>query len=102
MTRDVISIFDKYNKQGTKPWDYTTATLDLSYQLGSLAKRIGQLNNTRYRDNLSEEQIKKYIADELADILAETLFIANDLNIDMHQAWDAMLASDKKKINGRT
>jgi len=47
-------------------------------------------------------QIKAKLSDELADIMAEVLFIAHELDIDLHSAWDNMLASDQKKISERS
>jgi NTP pyrophosphatase (non-canonical NTP hydrolase) len=41
------------------------------------------------------------LADELADIFAETLFIAHDIGISLDEAWNRMRDADKKKINER-
>ena len=41
------------------------------------------------------------MADELVDILAEVLFIAHDLGLDMPAAWDMMIESDHHKIAER-
>lgn len=40
--------------------------------------------------------------DELADILAEVLYIASERGIDMNRAMDEMVASDQKKVTERT
>ena len=42
------------------------------------------------------------MAYELADILAEVLFIADGYDIDIEKAWGDMLASDRRKIAERT
>lgn len=102
LTEEVVQVFSEYDAQGTKHWGYKEAMADLPYQLGSLAKRMGQLDGMRYADGLSSEELKKYIADELADILAESLFIAHELHIDLDTAFDAMFASDRKKIAERS
>lgn len=102
LTTEVVKIFNSYDKQGTNTWDYKTAAFDLTYQLGSLAKRISQLEGNRYADGLSREQIVPLVADELADILAEVLFIAHDLKIDMNASFEAMIASDTEKIKLRS
>lgn len=102
MTEDVVRTFDAYMAQGTARWRYKTAALDLSYQVGSLAKRILQLDGERYPEGLSKEEIKAKIPDELADIMAEVLFIAHELGIDMNQAWESMIKSDNKKIEERS
>lgn len=99
--KQISEIFKKYQLQGTKMWTYETASHDLQYQIGKLSKCILQLKNYRYRDNLSDEKIKENLSDELVDIIAEALFIANELNIDLDKAWDKMIESDEQKIDDR-
>ncbi len=102
MQQEVVEIFKKYDAQGTKTWSYDVASHDLQYQVGNLSKCVLQLQNYRYREGLDESQIKAKLSDELADIMAEVLFIAHELDIDLHSAWDNMLASDQKKISERS
>ncbi len=102
MQQEVVEIFRKYDAQGTKTWTYEVASHDLQYQVGNLSKCILQLQNYRYREGLDESQIKDKLSDELADIMAEVLFIAHELDINLHSAWANMLDSDKKKINERS
>jgi NTP pyrophosphatase (non-canonical NTP hydrolase) len=101
LTNEIKEIFKQYEKQGTLPWDYKVATTDLSYQIGNLTKAILQLQNYRYREGMNDGEIKKKAADELADILAEVLIIADDLKIDLYEAWENMVKSDHKKISDR-
>jgi NTP pyrophosphatase (non-canonical NTP hydrolase) len=42
------------------------------------------------------------MADELADIIAEAIFIADGYDIDLSKAWGDMLESDRKKIAERS
>ena len=97
-----MKIFKDYDKTGTKTWDYKRTAFDLSYQVGSLSKRISQLDNVRYNDGLTKKEILEKASDELADILAEVLFIAHELDIDMEKAWENMKTSDKTKIATRS
>jgi len=97
-----MKVWQNYSKQGTIEWTWEIAAQDLQYQMGSLTKRILQLQNKRYDDKLTKDEIKEHIADELADIVAECLFIANGLDIDMGKAYNNMLESDKKKISERS
>jgi NTP pyrophosphatase (non-canonical NTP hydrolase) len=101
-TNEIVETFKGYEKTGTKPWTYKIAAFDMSYQIGSLAKRIAQLDGERHAEGLSQEELKKYAADELADIFAEVLFIAHDLGIDLEQGWEDMKKSDEKKIEERS
>lgn len=100
--RYALKIFKEYEKTRTVRWTYDIAAKDMSYQVGSLIKRIMQYRNERYADGLSKKEIKGHIADELADILAEVLFISHELDIDIEKAWAGMADSDKKKISARS
>ncbi len=100
-TEEVVSTFKKYEATGTVPWNYSIAARDLPYQVGSLTKAILQLENIRHRKGKTEEDLRKDIADELADIFAEVLFIAHELGISLDEAWSGMLESDDRKISER-
>ncbi len=102
MQKQVVDIFKKYQSQGTKMWTCETASHDLQYQIGKLSKCILQLKNYRYRENLTDEEIKENLADELVDIMAEVLFIADELNIDLDKSWEKMIESDENKISERS
>lgn len=99
-TQEIITTYQSYESTGTKPWDYHIASRDLAYQVGCLTKIIMQLSGERYTRD-TPEMLKTQAADELADIFAEILFIAHELNIDMYDAWDKMIGSDDKKISER-
>lgn len=100
LTSEIVATYKSYESTGTKPWDYLIASRDLSYQVGSLTKIIMQLSGERHTRD-SQEVLKSQAADELADILAEVLFIAKELDIDMYQAWNKMIGSDEQKISER-
>ena len=102
MTREIVRTFKKYDKTGTRTWTAEIAAKDLSYQIGSLTKRMMQQKGERYADGLSKKELKRYTADELADILAEVLFISHELDIDIQEAWNAMIGSDTAKIKARS
>jgi hypothetical protein len=101
LTREVIVTFKNYQKTGTPAWDHWIAARDLPYQVGSLTKLLLQLDGTRHREGKTDKELKAKIGDELADIFAETLFIAHGLDISLEEAWDKMLQSDQKKISER-
>jgi hypothetical protein len=102
LTERIVQDYKDYEKTGTTPWDYKIAAQDLTYQIGSLNKLLMQLHGDRYAKGLSKTQIMTQIADELADIMTDTLFAAHCLNIDMDQAFDKMIESDQKKIAERS
>jgi NTP pyrophosphatase (non-canonical NTP hydrolase) len=101
MVQEVIAVYDDYRKTGTNQWTYDTAARDLAYQVGSLTKYVMQLRGDRHHEDKTREEIIAKISDELADILAEVLFISCELQIDLASAWEAMVASDERKIASR-
>jgi NTP pyrophosphatase (non-canonical NTP hydrolase) len=102
MKQEVVASFDRYVAQGTKKWGWETAAKDLVYQVGSLTKVIMQLSGERWADGKAEAELKAQLSNELADIIAEALFIADHLDIDMAEAWRDMLTDDAHKIGERT
>ena len=102
MTKEIVATFEKYQKTGTTPWTYEIAAKDLSYQVGSLTKILMQMKGERFADGKNFEQLKYGASDELADILAEVLFISHELGIDIQEAWKQMSMSDEEKISIRS
>lgn len=101
MTDEIVAVYKKYEATGTKPWTYEIAARDLVYQVGSLMKLVMQRNGERFVGSEDKTMIDHRIGDELADIMAETLFIARELNIDIESSWRSMVASDESKIDQR-
>lgn len=101
MTQDVQKSIKLYPNSGTKPWDYQIAAKDIAVQTGSLIKLIMQLNNERYSHGKSTSELKIAISDELGDILSLVLYVADELDIDMNEAWENMLKSDHRKVTER-
>lgn len=102
LTKIVKDSFAQYDKQGTKHWTWQVAAQDLSYQIGSLNKVMLQLSGDRWADGKDKAALEADFRDELADILAEVLYIAAERGIDMNQAMGEMVKSDTKKVEERT
>lgn len=101
MTQEIVAVYKKYTQTGTIEWTGDVAARDLPYQVGSLTKIMMQLSGYRYADGKTKEELTAQASDELADILAEVLFIAHELGIDMQHAWNDMVKSDETKIEAR-
>ena len=101
LTQAVKNSFGTYDKQGTQHWTWQVAAQDLSYQIGSLQKVALQLANYRWTDNKTAAELEADFRDELADILAEVLYIAAERGINMNQAMDEMVQSDQRKVSSR-
>ena len=90
-----------YDKSGTKKWNAHVALFDMPVQIGSLIKAYMQYENFRFAHGMSKKELKAKMADELADIFTEVLFIAHELDIDLEEAFEKMLESDSEKISKR-
>jgi NTP pyrophosphatase (non-canonical NTP hydrolase) len=101
-TEAVKKSFGKYDAQGTTHWTWETAARDLPYQVGSMWKVLLQLSGERYKEGKNDEALQWQLRNELADILAEVLYIAGELNIDMNRALSEMVDDDTKKVDERT
>jgi len=101
LTKLVKQSFGQYDKQGTRHWTWETAAKDLTYQIGSLTKVMLQLSGERWADGKNNEELEWQFRNELADILAEVLYVAGERNINMNQAMDEMVGDDKKKVKER-
>jgi len=102
LSQAVRNSFAKYAKQGTDHWTWEVAAKDLAYQIGSLNKVMLQLSNHRWADGKSKDALETEFRNELADILAEVLYIASERGIDMNVAMDEMVADDRRKVSERT
>jgi NTP pyrophosphatase (non-canonical NTP hydrolase) len=101
MTEVVKKSLAQYDSQGTRHWTWETAAKDLPYQVGSLWKVLLQKSGERFADGKTQEELDWQLRNELADILAEVLYIADGLNIDLNKAVAEMVVDDTKKVKGR-
>ncbi len=102
LSQAVKNSFAKYDKQGTEHWTWEVAAQDLAYQIGSLNKVMLQLSNHRWADGKNKEALEADFRNELADILAEVLYIASERGINMNAAMDEMVVDDQRKVTERT
>lgn len=102
LTAIIKASFATYDAQGTRHWTWQTAAHDLSYQIGSLHKIMLQLSGDRWAEGKATAELEANLRDELADILAEVLYIASERGIDMNQAIAQMVQSDAHKVTERT
>ncbi len=83
-------IIKRFKKIEGKPWKVEGSMIELSKQVGDLAKLVMVYENYYFsdRDKLDKqyESTKAKIADELADILFAIIRIANNYDIDLIDA----------------
>jgi hypothetical protein len=102
LTKLVKDSFAKYDTQGTSHWTWEVAAKDLAYQIGSLNKVMLQLSGDRWADGKDKNALEADFRNELADILAEVLYIASERGINMNQAMQEMVDDDHSKVSVRT
>jgi hypothetical protein len=102
ITKAMITTMASYDSTGVKSWDARIAIQDLAYQAGGLLKLDMQLHNERHLQGKTTDQIKSDIEMELAEVIADALFAAHKLGLDVRNGFQRMLDSDKEKIAERT
>lgn len=81
-----IKIIRRFEKIEGKPWQIEGAVIELTKQLGDLAKLIMSHEGYYYASRQNESNYnanKQQIADELADILLAVIRIADHYEIDL-------------------
>ena len=82
-------IYKRFEKLEGKPWNSEGAMIELMKQVGELSKYIMVIENYYFpnRKNLpGYSTTKDSIGDELADIIAQVIRIADYYNIDLVEA----------------
>lgn len=86
MTRTVIKEFDKVEQ---KPWGIEGSMIELSKQVGDLAKHV-MVQEKYYHKEREEQEVykttKENIADELTDLFFMIVRIADHYAIDLEEA----------------
>ena len=78
-------IYKRFEKIEGRSWGAEGAVIELSKQVGDLAKCI-MIQEKYYFYSADSEEIKKQIGDELADILGQVIRIADHYKIDLLEA----------------
>lgn len=91
-TAQLLSVWDYYPTQWTDKWWIQDVTLDISYQLWTLLSSISDNKN-----DLNKEKI----AEDIADIEAELLYIAHLLGLDFDTLWKNSYNEDYFFLNLR-
>jgi len=102
MTKAMVENFRRYEDTGTKPWDARIAIHDLAYQVGGIQKLDMQLSGERHPQGKTKADILAAMETELAEVVAESLFIAHELGLDILRGFECMLETDHKKIECRS
>ena len=81
------TVDDWINNIGVRYFSELTNMAILSEEVGELARHISRAYGEQsYKIPLTNEESKKKIADELADIIFVTTCLANQINIDLEKA----------------
>lgn len=80
--RDIVKRFEKIEG---RPWGAEGAVIELTKQVGSLAKHV-MIQENYYFYSADSIENKKQIEDELADIFGQIIRIADHYEIDLLEA----------------
>jgi len=80
--RDVVKRFEKIEG---RPWGVEGAIIELSKQVGELAKYV-MIQEKYYFFSADNNENKKHIGDELADVFGQIIRIADYYKIDLLEA----------------
>lgn len=91
------NIDDWIKNYGVRYFNELTNMVILSEEVGELAKLIARkYGEQSFKKPLSEEEIKEQISDEMADIMFVLMCLANQMNINLEEAYHKNL---EKKTN---
>lgn len=97
MYRDVVKRFNKIELQ---EWKAAGAMIELSKQVGELAKQV-MLKEKYYAFEGDEAEINERLGNEMADVIAQVMRLADYYNIDLEQAFIDARADEDNYLTGR-
>lgn len=91
-------IIDEWiKKYGVRYFNELTNTVILSEEVGELSRLIARkYGEQSFKEEISDEEIKAKISDEMADIVFVIMCLANQMDIDLEDAFNKNI---KKKTN---
>jgi NTP pyrophosphatase (non-canonical NTP hydrolase) len=94
MQRQSFEVLEDINKKYDIKHEPDTVFMHLAEEVGEVAREL-----SKKQKNWREEFDKERLADELADVISQTLIIAQDNNIDMDTAFQNKLIKVKQRFN---
>ena len=97
MYRNVVKRFNKIELQ---EWKAAGAMIELSKQVGELAKQV-MLKEKYYAFEGDEAEINERLGNEMADVIAQVMRLADYYNIDLEQAFIDAREDEDNYLTGR-
>jgi NTP pyrophosphatase (non-canonical NTP hydrolase) len=88
LTKKVVMVSDQYEKNCNIKRDDDWYILKLQEELGELTQNYLSYTLRGRNRNLTQEELKKNISNEVADLLGQVLLFANHHNIDIEKAME--------------
>ncbi|RKR08800.1 NTP pyrophosphatase (non-canonical NTP hydrolase) [Flavobacterium sp. 90] len=88
ITEKVVKVSDQYEKNCNIKRDEDWYLLKLHEEMGELTQNYLSYTLRGRNRNLTPEELKKNISNELADVLGQVLLFANYHNIDIEKAME--------------
>lgn len=87
---------------GVRYFDVKTNTLLLSEEVGEFSRLIARSHGEQsFKKDITKEEVKKRIAEEMADIIFVTTCLANQLDIDLTQELEKNIEKKTNRDNVR-
>lgn len=88
LTNKVVMVSDQYEKNCNIKRDADWYILKLQEEIGELTQNYLSYTSRGRNRNLTQEELKKNISNEVADVLGQILLFANYHNIDIESAME--------------
>ncbi len=87
---------------GVRYFDVKTNTLLLSEEVGEFSRLIARSHGEQsFKNQISTEEIKKRVAEEMADIIFVTTCLANQMDIDLTDELEKNIKKKTKRDKAR-
>lgn len=83
MYREVVG---RFNRIEGRSWEASGAMIELTKQTGELAKQV-MLKEGFYAWSGDKEEVDRQLANEMADVIAQVMRLADHYQIDLEQAF---------------
>ncbi|MCI9552898.1 MAG: hypothetical protein HFE94_05115 [Acutalibacter sp.] len=93
-------IVKRFNKIEGQPWQAQGAMIELTKQVGELAKQV-MLKEKYYAWTGDEEEVKERLGNEMADVIAQVMRLAEYYQIDLEQAFIEAREDEENYLRSR-
>ena len=94
------SVVERFGRIELRKWNAEGAMIELSKQVGELAKQV-MLKEKYYAFKADETETDKRLGNEMADVIAQVMRLADHYGIDLEQAFVEAREDEDGYLRGR-